>query len=80
MRSNIGDSGSKGHRILMDSPDRLQAVWVKLHGCRCPSYPIWILPSDLPRILAELEPGDAIQIERPLKDPQEGQLVGEASP
>ena len=51
---------------MADKTDEVLVSWVKLKGSNCPAYPIRATVAELPVFLAQLDPGDAILVSRPL--------------
>lgn len=47
--------------------DEVIVVWIKLRGSNCPAYPVRTRVSQIPIFLRQLDPGDSLQISRPLE-------------
>lgn len=55
--------------------DEVMVSWVKLKGSNCPAYPVRTTVADIPIFLAQLDPGDAILVTRPLQQREGGERL-----
>lgn len=53
---------------MAERTDTICVAWVKLRGSNCPAYPVTATVAELPVFLAQLDPGDAILVSRPMEE------------
>ena len=52
--------------MMANRTDEITVSWVRLRGSNCPAYPTHATIAELPVFLAQMDPGDALLISRPL--------------